>query len=61
MSALPPTATTGVIGAGAMGVGIAHVAAQTGHPVTLHDNQPSAVNAGIDNIRRQLEQCVAKP
>ncbi|AQU84105.1 MULTISPECIES: 3-hydroxyacyl-CoA dehydrogenase PaaH [unclassified Halomonas] len=60
MPALPTTATIGVIGAGAMGAGIAQVAAQAGHSVILHDNQPGAAKAGIDNIRRQLEQRVAK-
>ena len=60
MSALPTSAVIGVIGAGAMGAGIAQVAAQAGHPVVLHDNQPGAAKAGIDNIRRQLEKRVAK-
>lgn len=60
MPALPTSAVIGVIGAGAMGAGIAQVAAQAGHPVILHDNQPGAAKAGIDNIRRQLEQRVAK-
>lgn len=60
MSALPTSAVIGVIGAGAMGAGIAQVAAQAGHSVILHDNQPGAAKAGIDNIRRQLEKRVAK-
>lgn len=60
MPALPTTATIGVIGAGAMGAGIAQVAAQAGHLVILHDNRPGAATAGIDNIRHQLEQRVAK-
>ncbi|WP_386080792.1 3-hydroxyacyl-CoA dehydrogenase PaaH [Vreelandella sp. F11] len=60
MSALATSAVIGVIGAGAMGAGIAQVAAQAGHSVILHDNQPGAAKAGIDNIRRQLEQRVAK-
>lgn len=60
MSALPTSAVIGVVGAGAMGAGIAQVAAQAGHSVILHDNQPVAAKAGIDNIRRQLEKRVAK-
>ncbi|MBT2772261.1 3-hydroxyacyl-CoA dehydrogenase PaaC [Halomonas sp. ISL-60] len=60
MPALPSTATIGVIGAGAMGAGIAQVAAQAGHSVILYDNQPGTAKAGIDNIRRQLEKRVAK-
>lgn len=60
MLALPTSAIIGVIGAGAMGAGIAQVAAQVGHSVILHDNQPGAAIAGIDNIRRQLERRVAK-
>ncbi|WP_271911776.1 3-hydroxyacyl-CoA dehydrogenase PaaH [Vreelandella sp. 21] len=60
MPALPTSAVIGVIGAGAMGAGIAQVAAQAGHSVILHDNQPGAAKAGIDNIRRQLEKRVAK-
>jgi|TARA_A100001518_G_C1226364_1_gene75865 3-hydroxybutyryl-CoA dehydrogenase len=60
MSALSTSAVIGVIGAGAMGAGIAQVAAQAGHSVILHDNQPGAAKTGIDNIRRQLEKRVAK-
>ena len=60
MLALPTSAVIGVIGAGAMGAGIAQVAAQAGHSVVLHDNQPGAAKAGIENIRRQLEKRVAK-
>ncbi|MCL7929197.1 3-hydroxyacyl-CoA dehydrogenase PaaH [Halomonas llamarensis] len=60
MPALSTTTVIGVIGAGAMGAGIAQVAAQAGHAVILHDNQPGAAKAGIDSIRRQLEKRVAK-
>jgi 3-hydroxybutyryl-CoA dehydrogenase len=60
MPALEQTAIIGVIGAGAMGAGIAQVAAQAGHPVRLHDNREGAAQAGIDGVRRQLEKRVAK-
>ncbi|KAB0532031.1 3-hydroxyacyl-CoA dehydrogenase NAD-binding domain-containing protein, partial [Pseudomonas chlororaphis] len=40
MSALTLQARVAVIGAGAMGAGIAQVAAQAGHPVWLLDNRP---------------------
>ncbi|MCA1939333.1 MAG: hypothetical protein LDL29_11775, partial [Dechloromonas sp.] len=39
MAALPQTAIVAVVGAGAMGAGIAQVAAQAGHPVRLLDNR----------------------
>ncbi|MBR9753366.1 MAG: 3-hydroxyacyl-CoA dehydrogenase PaaC [Gammaproteobacteria bacterium] len=60
MSALPTSAMIGVIGAGAMGAGIAQVAAQAGHSVVLYDNQADAADTGIDNIRQQLEKQVGK-
>ena len=37
MGALASTVQVAVIGAGAMGAGIAQVAAQAGHPVKLYD------------------------
>ncbi|MFY0989274.1 3-hydroxyacyl-CoA dehydrogenase PaaH [Halomonas sp. C05BenzN] len=60
MPALEQTAVIGVIGAGAMGAGIAQVAAQSGHPVRLYDNRDGAAQAGIDGVRRQLEKRVAR-
>ncbi len=60
MSALAPRDSIAVIGAGAMGAGIAQVAAQAGHPVRLYDNRAGAAEAGIDGVRRQLEKRVAK-
>lgn len=60
MQALPTSAVIGVVGAGAMGAGIAQIAAQAGHAVILHDNQAGAAQAGIDSIRHQLERRVAK-
>ncbi|MCG6656806.1 3-hydroxyacyl-CoA dehydrogenase PaaC [Halomonas campisalis] len=60
MPALAPSDIIAVIGAGAMGAGIAQVAAQAGHPVRLYDNSDGAAQAGIDGVRRQLEKRVAK-
>ncbi len=60
MPALATRDSIAVIGAGAMGAGIAQVAAQAGHPVRLYDNRDGAAQAGIDGVRRQLEQRVAK-
>lgn len=54
MNALPINASIAVIGAGAMGAGIAQVAAQAGHPVLLLDNRPGAAAQAIDTIGRQL-------
>ncbi|MCY1511730.1 3-hydroxyadipyl-CoA dehydrogenase [compost metagenome] len=60
MPALNTSATIAVIGAGAMGAGIAQVAAQAGHPVKLHDNRPGAAAQAIDGIDRQLGRLVEK-
>ena len=54
MSALTTNARIAVIGAGAMGAGIAQVAAQAGHPVLLLDNRTGAAAQAIDGIDRQL-------
>ena len=50
----------GVIGAGAMGRGIAQVAASAGHHVVLGDAQDGAVERAIDTIRTSLERDVSK-
>lgn len=60
MPALNTCATIAVIGAGAMGAGIAQVAAQAGHPVRLYDNRPGAAAQAIDGIDRQLGRLVEK-
>jgi 3-hydroxybutyryl-CoA dehydrogenase len=54
MRALNTNARVAVIGAGAMGAGIAQVAAQAGHPVLLLDSRPGAAAQAIDGIDRQL-------
>lgn len=60
MNALNRNAQIAVIGAGAMGAGIAQVAAQAGHPVLLLDNRPGAAVQAIDGIDRQLGKRVEK-
>lgn len=54
MAALNTSARIAVVGAGAMGAGIAQVAAQAGHPVWLHDNRPGAAARARDDIDRRL-------
>ncbi|PYC21636.1 3-hydroxyacyl-CoA dehydrogenase PaaH [Pseudomonas mosselii] len=60
MAALDNNALVAVIGAGAMGAGIAQVAAQAGHPVRLYDNRPGAAAQAIEGIDRQLGRLVEK-
>lgn len=49
-----------VVGAGTMGAGIAQVAAQAGHTVTLIDNDQAAVDRGVASIHAALDRNVAK-
>lgn len=49
----------GIIGSGAMGSGIAQVAAMAGHPVVVYDNNPAALSkaqSGLTSILQKLEQ-----
>ncbi len=57
---IPADAPVLVIGAGAMGAGIAQVAAQAGHPVFLFDAQPVALERARTGISRDLDQSVSK-
>ncbi len=50
----------GIIGAGTMGMGIAQVAAQAGHPVVLYDGRPGAVEQAVQTLRATLGKLVAK-
>jgi 3-hydroxybutyryl-CoA dehydrogenase len=50
----------GVVGAGTMGNGIAHVFAKGGHRVVLADVAQSAVDKGLATIRKNLEREVSK-
>ncbi len=49
-----------VVGAGTMGHGIAHVSALAGFEVFLHDVSESFIRRGLDAIRVNLEQGIAK-
>jgi 3-hydroxybutyryl-CoA dehydrogenase len=50
----------GVIGAGTMGNGIAHVFAKNGYDVTLYDVAQQYLERGLANIRKNLEREVTK-
>ena len=52
--------TVGVIGAGQMGSGIAHVCALGGYDVVLHDVSRDRINAGVDNIERNMTRQVQR-
>jgi 3-hydroxybutyryl-CoA dehydrogenase len=60
MSALDSGSIVGVIGAGAMGAGIAQVAAAAGHRVRLFDAVGGAALAGRSRVAQGLEPLVAK-
>jgi 3-hydroxybutyryl-CoA dehydrogenase len=52
--------TVGIIGAGQMGNGIAHVAALAGHEVLLNDVSGERINAGLATINGNLARQVSK-
>ncbi len=52
--------SVGVIGAGQMGNGIAHVFAQAGMDVKLHDISEEAVKAALDTIAKNLDRQVSR-
>ena len=52
--------TVGVIGAGTMGNGIAHVFAKSGYDVILVDVENRFLQRGVDTISKNLEREVAK-
>jgi 3-hydroxybutyryl-CoA dehydrogenase len=52
--------TIGVVGAGTMGNGIAHVFAKSGFAVTLCEVNEPALERGLDTIRKNMDREVAK-
>ncbi|MEP6509830.1 MAG: 3-hydroxyacyl-CoA dehydrogenase NAD-binding domain-containing protein [Gemmatimonadales bacterium] len=50
----------GIVGAGAMGSGIAQVAASYGHSVVLFDTQQGAIDKGLKGIEKVLARSVEK-
>src|SRR6516165_6746632 len=54
----PEIARVGVIGAGQMGNGIAHVCALAGLPVTMLDVKPEPLTKAMATIARNLERQV---
>ncbi len=50
----------GVVGAGAMGSGIAQVAASFGHYVVLSDTQPGSIDRALSAIEKNLARAVEK-
>jgi 3-hydroxybutyryl-CoA dehydrogenase len=57
---LSQASVVGVIGAGAMGAGIAQVAATSGHPVVLFDIDPVAVDKALSGIAASLAKLADK-
>jgi 3-hydroxybutyryl-CoA dehydrogenase len=51
---------TGIIGSGAMGSGIAQVAATAGHEVVLFDSRPEALTRSRDQMEATLNRLAAK-
>jgi 3-hydroxybutyryl-CoA dehydrogenase len=59
-SSITSASSVAVIGAGAMGAGIAQVAAAAGHSVKLYDMHVPAAQKAIDNIRGNYQRLVVK-
>jgi len=60
MAALSRDAVIAVVGTGAMGAGIAQIAAAAGHPVKLLDNRSGAAELAIVGIRAQFAKMADK-
>ena len=60
MTALPPTAEVAVVGAGAMGTGIAQIAARYGHRVHVFDNRMGAADAAQQQVADALRKLASR-
>ena len=60
MGSLSTSQVVGVVGAGAMGAGIAQVAAAGGHPVRLYDAAEGAAEEGRARIEKGLKRQIAR-
>lgn len=59
-SAIPSHGVIGIVGAGAMGTGIAQVAAAAGHPVRLFDTREGAAASACESVRAVYASLVDK-
>ena len=60
MAPLESSQVIAVVGAGAMGAGIAQVAVKAGHPVLLYDVGAGAAQKGLDKIAGGLAKLVER-
>jgi 3-hydroxybutyryl-CoA dehydrogenase len=57
---MPEIKTIGILGAGTMGNGIAHVCARAGHNVLLYDLQQAFLDRGLATVEKNLAREVVK-
>ncbi|MCW8086765.1 3-hydroxybutyryl-CoA dehydrogenase [Sabulicella glaciei] len=57
---VPEIASLGIIGAGQMGNGIAHVAALAGLPVAMVDINPAALDKALGTIAKNMERQIGR-
>lgn len=55
-----PSSSIGIIGSGAMGSGIAQVAATAGHPTIIYDNNAAALEKAKSGLKSSLAKLVEK-
>jgi 3-hydroxybutyryl-CoA dehydrogenase len=52
--------TVGIVGAGQMGAGIAHVCALAGYEVVFHDLSRERIDAGLETVNKNLSRQLAR-